>query len=440
MSELPDHSKLRRKQLRALRNVLAAVATGNPFYARKFADAGFVPLSVRTWDDYRRLPFTTKSELAADQLAHPPYGSNHSEPVRHYSRLHQTSGTSTGQPLRWLDTDTNWNWLLACWRRTFRMMGLGATSRLHDTHACENAFFAFSYGPFLGFWTAFEAAARVGMLTFPGGGMTTTARLKFLLDHKATVLFCTPTYALHLCEVAAAERIDLSNSCVKAVVVAGEPGGNITTTRTKVETTFGARVFDHYGLTEVGPVACESAANPGGLFVLEEHFIPEVLEPGTDREVDVGEVGELVLSNLGRADSPVIRYRTGDLVRVGTPAVPVHGWLYLDGGVIGRADDMIHVRGNNLYPSAIEAVVRRFPEVAEFRLVVDDSGPLADLRIEVEPNSTADGHRLCEAISRAVRDELLFRTAVVPVPAGSLPRFEMKAHRLVRTGPSGSSK
>ncbi len=436
MSDQSDRTALRRKQLRTLRRVLAAVATGNPFYARKLADAGFVPLSVRTWDDYRRLPFTSKAELAADQLAHPPYGSNHSEPIDTFTRLHQTSGTSTGQPLRWLDTETNWNWLMACWRRTFRMMGLNAGRPPYRRPGAsrELAFFAFSYGPFLGFWTAFEAAAGVGMLTFPGGGMTTTARLKFLLDHKATALFCTPTYALHLCDVAAAEGIDLSASSVRAVVVAGEPGGNIPATRTKVESTFGARVFDHYGLTEVGPVACESAANPGGLFVLEDHFIPEVLEPGTDREVGVGEVGELVLTNLGRPDSPVLRYRTGDLVRVGTPTNPVNGWLYLDGGVIGRADDMIHVRGNNLYPSAIEAVVRRFPEVAEFRLVVDDSGPLADLRIEVEPDPSADGHRLCEAIGRAVRDELLFRTAVVPVPVGTLPRFEMKARRLVRTG------
>lgn len=420
--------------------MLAAVATGNPFYARKFAAAGFVPLAVRTWDDFRRLPFTTKAELAADQLAHAPYGSNHSQPVEHYTRLHQTSGTSTGQPLRWLDTETNWDWLMACWRRTFRLMGLNGSLPPHR-RAGENrelAFFAFSYGPFLGFWTAFEAAAAVGMLTFPGGGMTTTARLKFLLDHRATVLFCTPTYALHLCDVAAAEKIDLATSDVRAVVVAGEPGGNIPATRRKIEAAFGARVFDHYGLTEVGPVACESSDNPGGLFVLEDHFIPEVLEPGTDREVGVGAVGELVLTNLGRPDSPVIRYRTGDLVRVGTPTHGPAGWLYLDGGVIGRADDMIHVRGNNLYPSAIESVVRRFSQVAEFRLVVDESGPLPDLRIEVEPIADADPTRVCEAIGRAIRDELLFRTDVVGVPPGTLPRFEMKARRLVRTGQVGS--
>ena len=435
-----DRTTVRHRQLRKLRAVLAAVATGNRFYARKLSAAGFVPLSVRTWDDYRRLPFTTKAELAADQSEHPPYGSNHSEPIRFYTRLHQTSGTGTGRPLRWLDTETGWRWLRSCWRRTFRMMGLNARSERRDAPEREHAFFAFSYGPFLGFWTAFEAAADVGMLTFPGGGMTSTARLKFLLDHKATVLFCTPTYALHLCDVAAAENVDLTASDVRAVVVAGEPGGNIAATRQKIERTFGARVFDHYGLTEVGPVACESADQAGGLFVLEEHFIPEVLEPGTDREVGVGEVGELVLTNLGRPDSPILRYRTGDLVKVGTPDRPANGWLYLDGGVIGRADDMIHVRGNNLYPSAIEAVVRRFPEVAEFRIVVDQSGPLADLRIEVEPADAAAGPRVCEAVGRAVRDDLLFRTAVVAVPPGTLPRFEMKARRLVRISRDGTDK
>jgi phenylacetate-CoA ligase len=268
--------------------------------------------------------------------------------------------------------------------------------------------------------------------------MTSTARLKFLLEHKATVLFCTPTYALHLCDVAAAEMVDLAASDVRAVVVAGEPGGNIPSTRRKIETTFGARVFDHYGMTEVGPVACESVDAPGGLFILEDQFIAEVLEPGTDREVGVGEVGELVLTNLGRPDSPVIRYRTGDVVKVGLPAHRVNSWLYLDGGVIGRADDMIHVRGNNLYPSAIEAVVRRFPDVTEFRIVVDQTGPLTDLRVELEPTDPARGDPLCKAVGQAIRDELLFRPAVVVVPSDTLPRYEMKARRVLRIGPGTS--
>jgi phenylacetate-CoA ligase len=146
-----------------------------------------------------------------------------------------------------------------------------------------------------------------------------------------------------------------------------------------------------------------------------------------------GQIGELVLTNLGRTGSPLIRYRTGDLVRVAAGTDPTgRTWRRLEGGILGRADDMIHVRGNNLYPSAIEAIVRRFPEVAEFRLHVDQTNPLADLRLEVEP-AAGDGQALADAIGRAVRAELLFRIEVTAAPPGSLPRFELKARRVVRT-------
>jgi phenylacetate-CoA ligase len=138
-----------------------------------------------------------------------------------------------------------------------------------------------------------------------------------------------------------------------------------------------------------------------------------------------------VLTNLGRVGSPLIRYRTGDLVRVATSPDPTgRTWRRLDGGILGRADDMIHVRGNNLYPSAIEAIVRRFAEVAEYRIHVDRTDPLADVRLEIEP-VRGDGRALAEAVGKAVRDELLFRVDVTPCPPGSLPRFEMKARRVV---------
>jgi phenylacetate-CoA ligase len=345
-----------------------------------------------------------------------------------YVRLHQTSGTSTGRPLRWRDARYDWDALCALWEE-----GLQDAVGLTED---DCTFFPFSFGPFLGFWAGFEAVAKLGWPVLPGGGMSSTARLRYMLEHRATAVCCTPTYALHLAEVAAAEGLNLAASHVRLLVLAGEPGGSIPATRRRIEAAWGAKVFDHYGLSEVGPVAFETRDTPGRLLVHTHGFIVEVLDPAGDREVSDGEAGEVVVTNLYRPHAPVIRYRTGDLVR----PVRREGRLYFDGGVIGRADDMIHVRGNNLYPSAIEAVVRRFPEVVEFRLVVDDSGPLADLRIEVEPLPTADGHRVCEAIGRAVRDELLFRTAVVPVPSGSLPRFEMKARRLVRTGQGGSGK
>jgi phenylacetate-CoA ligase len=257
--------------------------------------------------------------------------------------------------------------------------------------------------------------------------------LRFLLEHACTVVFATPTYALHLAELAAKEGIDLARSPVRAVVVAGEPGGNIPATRERIETVWGARVFDHYGMTEIGPVAIEAAYERGTMYLLESEYLAEVLTPETNAAAPPGEFGELVLTNLGRVGSPLIRYRTGDMVRVATDPDPTgRTWRRLDGGILGRADDMIHVRGNNLYPGAVEAIVRRFPQVAEYRIVVDHTGPLADLHLEVEPVS-GDGRELAESVSRAVRDELLFRVEVRAVACGSLPRFEMKAKRLVHT-------
>ena len=420
MSPTTPIAELRAAQLAQVRELIRSILPVNRFYARKFA--GLSPNDIRTYDDFARLPFTTKAELATDQAEHAPYGSALTFPFERYCRLHQTSGTSTGHPLRWLDTPESWEWLLGCWRVSFPFMGL--TTR-------DKVFFPFSFGPFLGFWSAFEAATRAGFLCIPGGGMTSTARLRFLVEHGCTVVFATPTYALHLAELAAKEGIDLAASPVRALVVAGEPGGNIPATRERIEAVWGARVFDHYGMTEVGPVAVEAADSRGQMYLLESQYLAEVLTPDTDAPAPPGECGELVLTNLGRVGSPLVRYRTADVVRVATDPDPAgRTWRRLYGGIVGRADDMIHVRGNNLYPAAIEAIVRRFPQVAEYRIVVDYSGPLADLRLEVEPVA-GDGRELAEQVGRAVRDELLFRVEVSPVACGSLPRFEMKAKRLV---------
>jgi len=401
VSPTSTRPELRARQFERLRELLGTALPGNRFYSAKFAAAGITPNDIHNFDDVSELPFTTKAELAADQAEHPPYGTALSFPVERYSRLHQTSGTSTGRPLRWLDTPESWDAILNCWAVSFPFMGLSPRDR---------CFFPFSFGPFIGFWSAFEAASRFGALVIPGGGMTSTARLRFLIEHEITVIFATPTYALHLAELAAKEGIDLAGSSVRAVVVAGEPGGTIPATRQRIEQVWGARVFDHYGMTEVGPVAIEAVDTPGQMYLLESEYIVEVLTPDGREPVSDGEFGELVLTNLGRAASPLIRYRTGDLVRLATDVDPSgRTWRRLDGGILGRADDMIHVRGNNLYPAAIEAIVRRFPEAAEYRINVDHSGPLADLRIEVEPADGCDGADVAEAVGRAVRDDLLFR-------------------------------
>jgi phenylacetate-CoA ligase len=399
-------------RLRALFTVLR----GNLFYHCKFAGLSPAHLTLST------LPFTTKAELIADQAADPPYGTVLTYPLDRYNRLHQTSGTTTGQPLCWLDTPESWQWVLDLWRQKFELMGLRSGDRL---------FFPFSFGPFLGFWGAFGAASQCGYLTLPGGGMSTAARLRFLLAHAATVVFCTPSYALHLAEVATVEGVDLAASPVRMLVAAGEPGASIPATRERIESAWRARLFDHYGLTEVGPTAVECLENPGGMHVMERDYIAEIIDPATGEPVQPGTPGELVVTNLGRLGSPLIRYRTGDIVRADPAPCPCgRPWMRLAGGVLGRTDDMIHLRGNNVYPAALESVVRRFADVAEYRVTVDRSGPLASVRIEIEPVPTAVGAQLAERVGRAVRDDLLFRADVTEVAPGTLPRFELKAKRI----------
>lgn len=414
-----SRAELTQWQSERLLFLLREVLPRNPFYAEKFA--GMDLASFRP-EDLERLPFTTKSELCDDQVRHPPYGRNLTYDRTRYCRLHQTSGSS-GKPLRWLDTAESWRWMLDCWEIMFHLAGL---------HPGDRLFFPFSFGPFLGFWTAFEAAWRCGFLSLTGGGMTSLARLRFFQENDATVVLCTPTYAQHLAQVARQEGYDLARSSVRALVVAGEPGGSIPTTRQQMEKDWGARVFDHGGMTEIGPLAIECLEQPAGLHLLESECWPEVIDPQTARPVPPGQEGELVLTNFGRLGSPLIRYRTGDMVCVDPEPCPCgRAFLRLKGGILGRCDDMMHVRGNNFYPSNLEAIVRRFGDVAEYRMEIDTLSTLPALRIELEPTRMELGPHLAERVDRAIREEMLFRAEVVCVAPGTLPRFDMKARRVV---------
>jgi phenylacetate-CoA ligase len=439
---MPNNSRstpdLENLQLEKLQRLLNEIILANRFWTAKLATAGVKPTDIRTLADLQKLPFTTKSELVADQQTHPPYGSNLTFDVARYVRLHQTSGT-TGAPLRWLDTVESWNWMLDCWRQLFDLMDLRPNDRL---------FFPFSFGPFLGFWAGFEGAARRGNFCLAGGGLSSQARLQLMLDNAITVVCCTPTYALRLAEVAAEQRIELANSPVRKILVAGEPGGNVPATRNRIETAWGARVVDHWGMTELGPLAIEAADSPGTLTVLETECIAEIIDPQTLVPVPAGTEGELVITNLGRIGSPLIRYRTGDLVKSApSPLTPdpspppgergeMRAFLRLDGGILGRADDMVTIRGNNVYPSTLENVVRQFDTVAEYRITLHSSSQSQRLRIEIEPTrdavSAAQVDRTLSDIAREIRDRWHLQADVEAVPVGSLPRFEMKARRFVK--------
>lgn len=418
-----SRADIARLQGERLALLLRQILPLNRFYARKFAEGRLDPASVTSPDALKDLPFTTKAELLADQLENPPLGTVHTYEASAYTRYHQTSGTS-GQPLRWLDTAESWSNLLDVWAALYRIARVRPTDRL---------FFPFSFGPFLGFWSAFDAASRLGCLCLPGGGMSSTARLRFLVDNQPTVVLCTPTYALHLADIARQEGIDLPASSVRGIIVAGEPGGSIPATRKRIEEGWGARLLDHNGMTETGPLGIECEDAPGGLHLLETAVIAEVID-GDGRPVKPGTPGELVVTTLTRPGSPLLRYRTGDLVcaddRPCACGLPL---TRLDGGIRGRVDDMIVIRGNNLHPGALQRILHRFREVAEYRVEVDGTSALPALRVRLEPHPGVDDWpSLAARVDRAIRDELLFRAEVEVVAPGSLPRFEMKAQRVVR--------
>ncbi len=216
-----DRPEIRRVQLARLQSMLKTVADGNWFWKKRFDAAGVDVGSIESLDDLRRMPVLFKQDLVDDQIANGPYGTNLTFDSSHYSRLHQTSGT-TGKPLRWLDTADSWSWIAECWRQIYLLAGVTREDVL---------FLPFSFGPFIGFWGAFDGACRLGNLCIAGGGMSTEVRLRVLETNAATVLCCTPTYALRMAEVAQREGIDLASGSVRMLVVAGEPGGCIPATR-----------------------------------------------------------------------------------------------------------------------------------------------------------------------------------------------------------------
>jgi len=426
----PKRLIIAQRQIDQLRLLLNELLPGNQFYAAKFDAAGVHKKVPRLADYLERFPFTTKEQLAEDQAAHPPYGTNLTYPLERYTRYHQTSGTA-GAPLRWLDTPESWNWMIGNWEQVLTVAGVKRADRI---------FFGFSFGPFIGFWLAFEAALRLGCLCLPGGGLSSSARLNLILEQGANVLCCTPTYAIRLGELAAKEKIDLAASPVKLILVAGEPGGSIPATRACIERLWpGARVFDHHGMTEVGPVTFECPAQPGVLHVMEHAYMAEVLEPGSSKAVAAGQPGELVLTTLGRIGSPLLRYRTGDLVKTSLDTVCVCGRseLALEGGILGRTDDMVIVRGVNIYPTAVEQIVRNCGGIAEYQAQISTVNSLPELTIQIEPNAeSADPSALAQKLEGAFSAAFGMRVPVSLAAPGTLPRFELKAKRWVRVGGS----
>jgi phenylacetate-CoA ligase len=409
---LPEES-LRSLQLKRL-NEMLHWARQQPFYRDRLAS---VELPLKSLSLLATIPLLAKNDLIAQRRGLP--GRIFDQPRQRYSRLHQTSGTK-GWPMPVMDTPDDWKWWLDCWDFV-----LDAAQVTDD----DVAMMAFSFGPFIGFWTANDALVRRGAMVVPGGGMSSKNRLQMIDDHSCTLVCCTPTYALHLVTVAEESGIDLASNSVTRIIVAGEPGGSIRSVRKRIEESWGASVIDHTGASELGAWGFGSCDGLG-IHVIESEFIAELLrfdeqhpegQPAAD-----GQDAELVMTNLGRRGGPAIRYRTGDIVRGFRQHDQACKFLWLEGGVLGRSDDMMVIRGVNVFPSSIEAIVRDVDAAAEFRLIASRVDEMDQLAIEIESDDATAMH-----LSDLLRDRLAMRVAVTPVAHKSLPRFDAKAKRLV---------
>jgi phenylacetate-CoA ligase len=424
---LIDRVRLRSNQWRKLRSIVLNLATTDSFYGKKIREWELKVSRLNRIDDFiAQVPFTSKADIQADRAENPPFGTNLTRAIHQYTRFCQTSGTSTGQPMAWLDTPESWEAMLKCWQRVFEAAGL--------VKGRDRIFFAFSFGPFLGFWTAYEAAAK-DYLVIPAGGLSSQARLEAMARYGATVLCCTPTYALRLGElIGESSGVQRMNLRINKIIVAGETGGSVPEVRSRLEKLWESRVFDHHGMTEVGPVSYEAEDMPRQLIVLEDAYLAEVVDPKTGKEVAEGECGELILSTLDRTACPLLRYRTGDWVKK-----KLHrGRLILDGGILSRLDDMVVVRGVNIYPSAVDAVVRQFPEVIEFMVEQRKVDAMDEIELLVEVDGNV-AKPLLKKIESKLRDTFSLRIPVRLAEPGSLPRHEFKAKRW-RLVPGGNDE
>jgi phenylacetate-CoA ligase len=426
--ETIPRGKLLEHQFNLFKKQMSYVYERAPFYRKKFDDAGVRPEHIKTLEDVRKIPFTVKDELRKSQEKYPPYGDFHCISPEEGVRVFQTTGT-TGIPVRSLLSKKDW---LEVYYEQFMyfMYGYGITK-------ADTIFIPFNYGLYLAWWGIHSSFEQGGVLVIPGGGQSSEDRIRNILAWKPTVVCGTPTYILFLGEVAKKMGVDLSKTSVRVVITAGEPGAQVPSTKKLIETTWGAKAFDDIGSTEISNFGFECVAQKG-THVVESMFLAEVIDPQTGKNLNPGEEGELVLSNLCCESMPLIRWRMGDMVKFNCDQCECgRTFLRLDGGIIGRADDMFQFGGVNIFPSAIENFVRDTKEFSnEYQVIAPKMGSGKHLKVRVEPSSPALSQEEMGRAVKAFKEIFKFRIGVTPdvevTKVGELPRFEGKAKRVIR--------
>lgn len=410
-------------QLKRLREQVDRVYGTVPFYRNKLSEAGFRPGDIRKLDDLEKIPFTTKIDLRDTY----PFGM-FAVPMERVVRIHASSGT-TGKPVvvgytrRDLDI---WSELMA------RTLSCGGTTSGDVVHN------AYGYGLFTGGLGAHYGAEKIGATVIPMSGGNTRRQILILQDFGSTILLCTPSYALNMAEVMAEEGVAPDTLRLKCGLFGAEPWSE--SMRKEIEKKLKISALDIYGLSEViGPgVASECIEEKHGLHIFEDHFIPEIIDPATGKRLPYGEAGELVFTTITKEAFPVLRYRTRDISRlVATPCSCGRTLVRME-RISGRTDDMLIIRGVNVFPSQIEAVLMEVEGVEpHYQLIVSREGSLDVLEVQVEVNESIFSDRIkgLEGLSRRIehdiKDLLGVSCKVKLVEPKTIQRSEGKAKRVI---------
>lgn len=445
-----SREELRSVQSEKLRVAVRFAYECIPFYRRKFQAIGLEPGDIRALDDLSKIPLTTKQEMAEDVASNPPWGSYTSVDdemwLQRGWQIFRSSGTTAqSRPFRYTKTDSAmWSWIgaRAMWAMGFRP-------------GRDSAMLAFGYGPHVWLWGVHYAMNLMGIPVVTGGGLDTRTRARFIAEYSPTILACTPSYALHLGNVMREMGIDPAATSVRYVFCAGEPGFGIPSTRRRLEEMWNAEHHEFYGCTEAAPSAggytCSVVAGrKEGLVsthLMEDAFIWELVDARTLEPAGEGERGLTVVTNLCSEASPQLRFLAGDFTTITRdPCDCGRNHARAIGGFVGRADDMLNIRGVTLFPSAVEDAVRRVPEIGEeFQIVVSTHGELDVLTVVVEPRAEIPPAQHPEIVRR-VEFEIIasceLRPVVQAVPYGTLPKTEFKAKRVtdVRNGRDGAPR
>ena len=420
--ELLDRGQIEALQLKRLQDTVAHCYHGSPFYRKRLDSIGVKPESIKSLDDLRRIPFTTKQDLRDTY----PFGIA-SVPLEHCVRLHSSSGT-TGNPTVILHTANDLHEWANQLARALWMVGCRPEDIFQNTSG---------YGMFTGGLGFQYAAELLGMLTVPAGAGNTLRQLKFFTDFGTTVVHAIPSYAARLYEVMCQQGIDpRRDTRLRIMAIGAEPHSEDT--RRRIEEMLGVKAYNSFGMSEMcGPGVAFECQEQNGMHIWEDYYIVEIVDPDTLEPVPDGEVGELVLTTLKREAMPLLRYRTRDLTRILPGKCPCGREHKRLDRMKGRSDDMIILKGVNIFPIQIETVLMQYKQLASDYLItletLEDNDSMT-VEVELSEQANVDDYaalqNLTKDITRTLRDEILITPKVKLLPKGALPKAEGKAVRV----------